>query len=120
MQVLGERFEGNNFLKSLYCAQAWSIFGQIANADIEYWKKDFQKIIANKVNRSCVNVAKGVDRSPSTPNRDQTLNLEVYSACVYAMLYSWVITDVNPRKLGEKLRLELPRKEKRSIIAAGI
>ena len=64
MQMLGERLERYYFFKSLACASAGITFGQIANGDVDNVKKELQKIIANKVKRTSVNVAGESDRGP--------------------------------------------------------
>ena len=52
MQVLGERVERFDFLKSLACASAGITFEQIANGDVDNVKKVLRKIIAKKVQRT--------------------------------------------------------------------
>ena len=83
MQVLGERVERYDFLKSLACAPAGITFGQIANGDVDNVKKELQKIIAKKVKRTSVNIAGEDNWRPSPPNRHQVVDLAVYSEAAY-------------------------------------
>ena len=117
MQVLGERVERNDFLKSLACAPAGITFGQIANGDVDSVKKELQMIIAQKVKRTSVNVAGEGDRSPSLTNRHQVVELEVYSEAVYGLLDSGAVPNVMSDKVANKLRLELSPTERRIIVA---
>ena len=119
MQVLGDRVERYDFLKSLACAPAGITFGQIANGDVDNVKKELQKIIAKKVKRTSVNVAGEGDRGPSPPNRHQVVELAVYSEAVYGLLDSGAIPNVMSDKLANKLRLELSPTERRIIVADG-
>ena len=118
-QVLGERIERYDFLKSHACAPAGIAFGQIPNEDVDNVKKELQKIIAKKVKRISVNIAGEDDRGPSPPNRHQVVELAVYSEAVYGLLDSGAIPNVMSDKLGRKLRLELSPTERRTIVADG-
>ena len=118
-QVIGERVERYDLLKSLACAPAGIKFGEIANGDVGNVKKDLQKIIAKKMARTSVNVAGEDDHDPSPPNRHQVVELAVYSEAVYGLLDSGDIQNVMPDKLDRKLRLELSTTERRIIVADG-
>ena len=119
MQVLGERVERYDFLKSLVCAPARITIGQIANGDVGNVKKELQKIIAKKLKRTSVNVAGEGDRGPSPPSRHQVVELAVYSEAVYGLLDSGATPNVMSVKLAKKLKLELSPTERRIIVADG-
>ena len=107
VQVLGERFEWFDFLKSFACAPAGITFEQIANGDVDKAKKELQKIISRKARRTSVNVAGEDDRGPSPPNRHQVVDLALYSEAVYGLLDSGAITNVMSDRLSRKVRLQL-------------
>ena len=119
MQVLSERVERYDFLKSLACALAGITSGQIANGDVDNLKKELQIIIAKKAKRTFMNVAGEGERGNSPPNRHQVVELAVYSEAVYGFLNSWTISNVVLDKLANKLRLELFPTERRIIVAGG-
>ena len=117
MQVLDERVERYDFLKSLVCAPTRIKIGQIANGDVYNKKKELQKIIAKKLKRTSVNVAGEGDWGPSPPNRRQVVELAVYSEAVYGLLDSGATPNVMSVKLVKKLKLELSPTERRIIVA---
>ena len=44
MEVLGQRVEHYEFLKSLACAPAEITFGQVANGDFDNLKRSYRKL----------------------------------------------------------------------------
>ena len=119
IQILGERVERYNFLKSLACAPAGITFGQIANEGVDNVKKELQRIFAKKVKRTSVNATGEGNRHPSKPNHHQVVKLAVFSEAVYGLLDSGAIPNVMSDKLTKKLRLEISPTERSIIVADG-
>ena len=119
MQLLGERVEWYDLLKSLTCSSAGIGLGQIANGDVDNVKKELQKIIAKNVKRTSMNVAGKGNRGLSHPSRQQLVELAVNSEAVYGLFDSGDIANVMSEKLANKLRLVLPPTERHIIVADG-
>ena len=119
MQVLGERVERYDFGKSLASTAAGITFGQTANGDVDYVKKELQKIIPKKAKRTSMNIAGEGERGTSPQNSHQVVELAVYSEAVYGLLDSGAIPNVMSDMLSSRLRLEFSPTERRVIVADG-
>lgn len=83
-------------------------------------RKDLQKVLSGKANKSSLNVAveEGGEKF-APPKRHQVVRLTVYSEPVYALLDTGAINNVMSLRLANKLKLDIVPAARRIIVADG-
>ena len=107
IEALGHRVEKHDLLNKLAQASAGITFGQIARGDIDFAKKDLQKMLAGRRIRSSVKFADKGEVYGLSMSRHLLVRVEVYSEDTLALFDSGAIPNVMSKNMVEKLDVRM-------------
>ncbi len=103
--VLAKRVEKYDLINNLAQAQTGITLGHIARGDIDFAKKELQKILSSKMGRTIVSFAGKDEVRGVSMSRHLLVRVLVYSESMMALFDSGAIPNVMSHKMANKIYL---------------